>query len=92
MEVLASYSHTRQTADLQRCNTHRSDVVPAARRAPKRPWSLRDRLDERTRADMVAAYQAGSTAASLAVAHGLSVRSVKRLMAAAGVRRKHVPA
>lgn len=93
VEVLASYSHNPKLADLQRCvNVPSRDIASIAPPASKRLWTLRNRLDERTRADMIAAYQAGSTAASLAVAHSLSVRSVKRLMAAAGVRRKHVPA
>ena len=60
--------------------------------ASKRPWSLRDRLDERTRAEMIAANRGGETAASLACGHGLSVRSVKHLVAAGGVRRKQLPA
>jgi hypothetical protein len=93
VEVLTSYSHTTHLADLQQCvSAGRPDVVRIAAPASERPWSLRDRLDERARADMVAAYRAGSTAASLAAAHGLSVRSVKRLFAAAGVGRRPVPA
>jgi hypothetical protein len=93
VEVLTSYSHTTHLTDLQRCvSAHPSDVVPEAQPASKRPWSLRDRVDERTRADLIAAYYAGATAASLAAHHGLSLRSVKRLLAAAGVRRKLRPA
>jgi hypothetical protein len=57
-----------------------------------RPWRLRDRLDERTRADMIAAHRAGTTAASLANTHALSLKSVKRLLASAGVRRKRLTA
>jgi DNA-directed RNA polymerase specialized sigma24 family protein len=68
------------------------DVVPVPQPASRKPWSLQDRLDERTRADLIAAYRDGRTAASLAVAHGLSIRSVKRLVAAAEVRRQPVPA
>ena len=91
VEVLTTYSHTRQLADLQRCaNSRRPDVIPVASPASKRPWSLQDRLDEHTRADLLAAYLAGTTAASLAATHGLSLRSVKRLLAAAGVRRKQL--
>jgi hypothetical protein len=37
---------------------------------------------------MIAAYRGGTTAASLATTHELSPRSVKRLLASAGVRRK----
>jgi hypothetical protein len=88
VEVLASYSHTTHLGDLHRCIKARSvGVVPAATPSPGRPWSVRERLDERTRADLIAAYRTGATAASLAAAHGLSLRSVKRLLAAAGVRR-----
>jgi hypothetical protein len=93
VEVLTSYSHTPQLADLQRCaSARRSGVVPGPRPTLKRPWSLRDRLDEGTRADLIDAYRAGATAASLACAYGLKVRSVKHLVAAAGVRRQHLPA
>jgi hypothetical protein len=93
VEVLTSYSHTTHLPDLRICiDAPRSDAVSAATSASKRPWSLRDRLDERTRADLIATYLAGTTAAMLAVTHGLSLRSVKRLVAAAGVRRKQLPA
>jgi hypothetical protein len=93
VEVLTSYSHTTRLADLQRyANTPQAAVIPVAPPASKRPWSVRDRLDERTHADMIAAYRAGTTAVSLATTHGLSLRSVKRLLASAGVRRKQLPA
>jgi hypothetical protein len=70
----------------------RAALVPAAPSASKRPWSLRERLDEGTRVDLIDTYRAGATSASLATAHGLSLRSVKRLVAAAGVRRRQLPA
>jgi hypothetical protein len=41
---------------------------------------------------MIAAYRAGTTAASLATTYELSLRSVKRVLAVAGVRRKLRPA
>jgi hypothetical protein len=89
VEVLTSYSHTTHLADLQlRLSTHRSDVALLAQPASKRPWSLRDRLDDGTRADMIAADRAGTTAASLAAEYGLSLRSVKRFLADAGARRQ----
>jgi hypothetical protein len=89
VEVLTTYPHTTKFADLQRCaDARRSEVVPVAPSVSKRPWTLRDRLDERTRADMIAAYRAGTTAASLAAGYGLSLRSVKRFLADAGVRRQ----
>ncbi len=80
VEVLAAYSHSAQLADLQRCVNARSTAaaVPTSLPASKRPWSLQDRLDERTRADLIDAYRSGATAASLATTHGLSLRSVKR--------------
>jgi hypothetical protein len=43
-------------------------------------------------AGMIGAYRAGATAVSLASAHGLRLRSVKRLVAAAGVWRNRLPA
>jgi hypothetical protein len=93
VELLASYSHTTQPADLQRCVSGQpGGAVRADPPVSKRPWCLRDRLDERTRADMIAAYRAGATAAFLAAEHDLSPRSVKRLLASAGVRRKQPPA
>jgi hypothetical protein len=93
VEVLTSYSHTAHLADLQRCiDAAPSDVASVAPPAPRRLWSLRERLNERTCADMIAAYRAGTTAASLATAYGVSLRSVKRLLAAAGARRKPPPA
>jgi hypothetical protein len=53
----------------------------------KRPWSLRDRLDERNITELITAYREGATAASLAAAHGMSLKSVKRLLHTAGIRR-----
>jgi hypothetical protein len=49
--------------------------------------SLRDRLDERDIADLITTYRQGTTAASLAAAHGLSLESAKRLLHIADVRR-----
>jgi hypothetical protein len=93
VEVLTSYSYTTKLPDLRLCvKAPRSDAVSIANPTSKRPWSLRDRLDERNRAALIAAYRAGTTAGSLAATHGLSLRSVKRLLAAAGVRRKQLPA
>jgi hypothetical protein len=71
---------------------HTSPQCPAETSATKPPWSLRDRIDERTRAGLIDAYRTGATAASLASAHGLSLKSVKRLLAAAGAHRKQLPA
>jgi hypothetical protein len=53
----------------------------------QRPWRLRDRLDEGDIAELITAYRDGATAASLAAAHGVSLKSVKRLLRTAGVRR-----
>lgn len=61
--------------------------VRAARPSAKRPWSLRERLDERDIAEMITAYPNGATAASLATTHSVSLKSVKRLLRTAGVRR-----
>ena len=88
VELLASYSHSVQAADLQLCHT----VVLAspertARPDAKHPWSLLERLDELEIAKLITAYRDGATAASLATTHGVSLRSVKRLLRTAGVRR-----
>jgi hypothetical protein len=53
----------------------------------QRPWSLRDRLDERDIAELITAYRGGATARDLASAHDLSLSRVKRLLRIAGVRR-----
>jgi predicted RNase H-like nuclease len=52
-----------------------------------RPWSLRDRLTERDITELITAYRDGATAASLAADYALSLKSVKRLLHTAGVRR-----
>jgi hypothetical protein len=79
VEVLAAYSYS-QSADLPLCvkvelNRPSSAPEPSARR----PWRLRDRLTEGDIADLITAYRDGATATSLAAAHGLSFKSVKRL-------------
>ncbi len=61
--------------------------VRTPRLSAKRPWSLRDHLDERDIADLITAYREGATAASLTAAHGVSLNSVKRLPHTAGARR-----
>ena len=48
MEVLTLYSHSTQAADLRLCHTLAlTSPVRAPETEPKRPCSLRDRLDER---------------------------------------------
>jgi hypothetical protein len=88
VEVLAAYSHSTQSADLLLCakvelNRPSSAPEPSARR----PWRLRDRLTEGDIADLITAYRDGATATSLAAAHGLSFKSVKRLLRIAGIHR-----
>jgi DNA-directed RNA polymerase specialized sigma24 family protein len=62
--------------------------VRTPRLSAKRPWSLRERLDEREIVGLITAYCDGATAATLATVHGVSLRSVKRLLHTAGVRRR----
>jgi hypothetical protein len=70
-----------QAADLQLCHAATlTSLVRAPRASAKRPWSLRERLSERDIANLITAYRDGATAASLATAHGVSLRSVKRLL------------
>ena len=95
VELLASYSHSVQAADLRLCHTMALvSPVRAARPSAKRPWSLRERLDEREIAELITTYHNGATATSLAAARGVSLSSVKRLLSSvkrllrtAGVRR-----
>src|SRR5947199_5395812 len=47
VELLTAYSHTAQAADLGHCHTLAlTSPVRAARPSTKRPWSLREHLDE----------------------------------------------
>ena len=88
MELLTAYSHSAQAADLRLCHTVTlTRPVRAPKPSAKRPWSLRERLDEQDIAELITAYRDGATAASLAATHGVSPRSVKRLLHTAGVRR-----
>jgi hypothetical protein len=74
-----------QASDLQLCRT----VVLAspertARPDAMRPWSVRERLDERDITELITAYRNGATAASLATTHSVSLSSVKRLLRSRG--------
>lgn len=85
VEVLAAYSHSTQGADLPLARRwHSPGLYPPQSRAPRR---LRDRLTERDIVDLITAYRDGATAASLATDYGLSLKSVKRLLHIAGIRR-----
>jgi hypothetical protein len=59
--------------------------VRAARHTAKRPWSLRERLDEGDIAELITAYRKSTT--TLATTCSVSLASVKRLLRTAGVRR-----
>jgi 2,4-dienoyl-CoA reductase-like NADH-dependent reductase (Old Yellow Enzyme family) len=88
VEVLATYSHSPQAAELRLCHTMvLTSPVRVPKSSAKPPWSLRECLDERDIAELITAYRNGATAASLATTHGVSLRSVKRLLRTAGVRR-----
>ena len=88
MELLVAYSHSTQVADLRICYTAAlTSPVRTRRPTATRPWSLRDRLTERDIARLITAYREGTAAASLATDYTLSLRSVKRLLRTAGVRR-----
>jgi hypothetical protein len=88
VELLIAYSHSAQATDLQLCHTMAlASPERTARPDAMRPWSLRERLDERDIAELITAYRTGATAASLATTHSVSLSSVKRLLRTAGVRR-----
>jgi hypothetical protein len=75
MEVLASYSHSTQDADLLlRAKVALTGPLPTPEPSARRPWRLRDRLNECDITDLITAYREGATAASLATDHGLSPR------------------
>ena len=88
VEILTAYSHSVQAADLHVCvltatRNQRPDTKPATTASR----SLYERLSEDTIRTMACAYYAGATARDLAVAHDLSLSSVKRLLRIAGIRR-----
>jgi hypothetical protein len=87
VELLAAYSHSTQPLTCSFATPQRSPVVREPRDRAHRPWSLRERLTERDIANLITAYRNGATAASLATTQTLSLRSVKRLLRTAGVRR-----
>jgi hypothetical protein len=88
VELLVAYSHSVPAADLRHCHTVALAIsVRDARPSTKRPWSLRERLDERDIAELITAYRDGATTASLATTHSVSLSSIKRLLRTAGVRR-----
>jgi hypothetical protein len=58
--------------------------VCGPRPSAQRPWRLRDRLDEHDIADLITAYREGTTAA-----HGLSLKTVKRLQHIPVSARRH---
>jgi hypothetical protein len=88
VEVLATYSHSTQAADLRLCHIAAlTNPVRTPRPTATRPRSLRDRLTEREIAELITAYRDGTTATSLAADYAISLTSVKRLLHTAGVRR-----
>jgi hypothetical protein len=88
VEVLATYSHSTQAADLHICVLTATQAQrPEAKSATTTPWSLRERLSDDVIQAMACAYRAGATAGDLAVAHDLSLSSVKCLLRIVGVRR-----
>ncbi len=89
MEILTAYSHSAQAADLRLCVLAATrNQRPGTKSVITAPWSLRERLSDEVIRAMACAYRAGATARNLAVAHDLSLSSVKRLLRVAGVRRK----
>jgi hypothetical protein len=88
VELLTAYSHSTQAADLHICVLAATrNRRPETKSTTTTPWSLRERLSDDVIRAMAYAYRAGATARDLAVAHDLSLSSVKRLLRIAGVRR-----
>lgn len=62
MELLAAYSHLAQVVELRGFATPwLSSAQCALRPNAKRPWDLRERLDEREIANLIITYRAGVT-------------------------------
>lgn len=81
VELLIAYSHTVQAADLHGCVlTATQEQRPKTKSATPAPWSIRERLSDDMIQAMGCAYSAGAAALELAVAHDLSLSSVKRLL------------
>jgi hypothetical protein len=79
---------TVQAADLQICVlTATRNQQPEIKSATTAPWSLRERLSDDVIQAMAFAYRAGATGRELAVAHDLSLSSVKRLLRTAKTRK-----
>jgi 2,4-dienoyl-CoA reductase-like NADH-dependent reductase (Old Yellow Enzyme family) len=87
VEILTAYSHSAQAVDLVWRIAALASPARVPRPGAEPPWSLRERLDERQIAELITAYRDGATAASLAIIHGVSLSSVKRLLHTAGIRR-----
>jgi hypothetical protein len=88
VELLTAYSHTTQAADLHICLLAATrNRRPRAELTTTTPWSLRERLPDDMIQAMACAYRTGATSHDLAIAHDLSLSSVKRLLRTAGVRR-----
>src|SRR5262249_26960134 len=90
VEILTTYSHSAQAADLRICILAATrNRRPETKATTTTPWSLRERLSDDMIRTMACAYRAGATAPAraLAIAHDLSLSSVKRLLRIAGVRR-----
>jgi hypothetical protein len=84
VEVLAAYRTRRNPLTCGFATPWHSPTltVPPGPSA-KRPWSLRDRLDERDIDGLIPAHREGV----IATGHGLSLTSVKHLLHIAGVHR-----
>jgi len=88
VELLTSYSPTTQAADLHICVLAATrSRRPETKSTTTTPWSLRERLSDDMIQALAHAYRAGATARDLAIAHDLSLSSVKRLLLTACVRR-----
>jgi hypothetical protein len=88
VELLTTYSHTVQAADLHICVLATTrNRRPETKSTTTTPWSLPKRFSDDVIQAMACAYRAGATARDLAIAHDLRLSSVKRLLRIAGVRR-----
>jgi hypothetical protein len=74
-ELLTALLALHASADLRRCHTEAlTSPMRIPRPSAQRPWSY-ERLSERDLANLVTAYRDGAAAASLATAHGVSLKA-----------------
>ena len=82
-QQLVRYLHQHSTADIHR--QARATAIPYPMR---RAWRLRERLREHDVTELIAAFRTGTPKHELAKRYGIGMKSVRKLLREAGVRRR----